>query len=89
MNNQEKMEKMQKARGAARLAGSTIFTNPIDKFNASDKTSRKLAINAFCATCKGCMNNYIESGFKAEIRDCTTYSCPLYNFRPYKPVSTT
>ena len=41
--------------------------------------SRKDAIKIFCIECVGC-----APGYRAEIRNCTDYGCPLYLWRPYK-----
>ena len=41
-------------------------------------TSYKRAIRAFCMMCMG-FDNVAE-----EIKNCTGYSCPLYQFRPNK-----
>lgn len=47
-------------------------------FDNIDK-SRKDAIKIFCIECVGC-----APGYRAEIRNCTDYGCPLYPWRPYK-----
>ena len=57
--------------------------NPVERFYALP-SSRKRAIEAKCAECMGCTKDHLEEGFKNEIRNCSTHSCPLYLFRPYK-----
>lgn len=42
--------------------------------------SRKDAIKIFCVECVGGG----ASGFRSDIKNCTDYGCPLYNWRPYK-----
>ncbi len=44
--------------------------------SAMKGTSRKSAIHSFCLECTGYE--------KEEVRLCTSLSCPLYEFRPYK-----
>lgn len=69
--------------------------NPVSRFfKQSDKgkSSRKAAIDAFCAHCVGCsakeqgipQEDWIEPGFREMIRDCSSYGCPLRQFRPFK-----
>ena len=38
--------------------------------------SRNAAIRAFCLHCVGFLKN--------EVRDCTSYGCPLHPYRPYQ-----
>ena len=57
--------------------------NPVERFFAL-APSRKRAIEAMCASCMGCTHDYLEDGFKKEIRNCSSQSCPLYLFRPYQ-----
>jgi hypothetical protein len=38
--------------------------------------SRNAAIRAFCLRCVGFMRN--------EVRDCTSFACPLHPYRPYQ-----
>lgn len=58
-------------------------TNPLRQF-AANPTSRVYAIKAKCAECVGCTLDHLEPGYSSSIRDCSSYSCPLYNFRPYR-----
>ena len=58
-------------------------SNPIQQF-INNSTSRAYAIRAKCAECVGCTPNHIEKGFKESISSCSSYSCPLHRFRPYK-----
>jgi len=69
--------------------------NPVSRFYAllaQGKQSRKAADDAFCAHCMGCTakeqgpnyEDWIEPGFRALIRDCTTTGCPKWVFRPYQ-----
>lgn len=59
-------------------------TNPVAKFANAEKQTRSLAIAAKCAECVGCTENHVEPGFRASVKECTSFQCPLYNFRPYK-----
>lgn len=59
-----------------------VITNPILKFE--QKPTRGNAIKAKCAECMGCTKDAIEPGFRVLIRDCSSLSCPLYQFRPYR-----
>ena len=54
------------------------------KFDAAEHKTRGAAIGAMCATCMGCNATHMEPGYKQDIRDCASKSCPLWNFRPYK-----
>ena len=56
--------------------------NPIKRNIA--KPTRGNAIKAKCAECMGCTANQLESGFRSSIRDCSSFDCPLYAFRPYQ-----
>ena len=58
--------------------------NPVKKWENSDKTSRALAVKAKCAQCFGCTAEWMEPGFRDDIKNCTDKSCTLFNFRPYK-----
>ncbi len=57
--------------------------NPINQYQNNQK-SRAYAIKAKCAECVGCTSNHIEKGFRESISSCSSYSCPLYRFRPYQ-----
>jgi len=57
--------------------------NPVERF-FSLVPSRKRAIEAMCASCMGCTKDRLEEGFKKEVRNCSTQTCSLYLFRPYK-----
>jgi len=57
-------------------------TNPIARFRANP--TRKSAIHAMCAHCMGCTVDSLEAGFRADIRDCASKDCPLYDFRPFQ-----
>jgi hypothetical protein len=47
--------------------------------------SRKMAINAKCFECLGGTEKYMpDPGWKEAIRGCSSYGCPLREFRPYK-----
>lgn len=58
-------------------------SNPIEQFKEFP-SSRAYAIKAKCAECVGCTSNHIEKGFRGSISSCSSYSCPLYRFRPYQ-----
>lgn len=66
---------------------STEANNALTKYmgprykSLSDKIikgSRQAATKAMCIQCVGLEN------VSTEIRNCTVFSCPLFNFRPYK-----
>jgi hypothetical protein len=46
--------------------------------------SRKNAINAMCYHCMGCTKDHMEPGVMTDVRNCTSTTCPLYNYRPHK-----
>jgi len=50
--------------------------NPIEKAKQNPKSMR-LAINAQCYDCMG-----RESGWRNEVKNCTSPNCPLFGFRP-------
>lgn len=81
------MNKAIKAAQAARQAKKDRgedFTrlNPLQKWEASNKTSRKLAINAMCYQCQGGGH---DPGTIDGIRNCTCEkTCPLWAVRPYQ-----
>jgi hypothetical protein len=66
--------------------GMTLEHNLYAKWaNMSDRTtSMRAAINAMCAHCMGCNAEHMESGYKDDIKNCTSTGCPLHPFRPYK-----
>ena len=73
---------MNKALLAARQAikeKGVVCLNPQEKFE--QKSTRKTAIDAFCFQCMGGEG---EVGIKWSIGNCTTSSCPLYEYRPFK-----
>lgn len=57
--------------------------NPIEQFQ-KNPSSKKFAIKAKCAECMGCTLDHLEKGFKESISSCSSYSCPLYELRPYQ-----
>ena len=65
------------------IALALIENNPIRQFVANPN-SRVVAIKAKCAECMGCTPDHMERGFRASISSCSSYSCPLHRFRPYK-----
>ena len=69
--------------------------NPVSRlfaFLAEGKRSPTAAIAAGCAHCMGCtakeqgqgMENWIEPGFREQIRNCSSYGCPSWEFRPFQ-----
>jgi len=58
-------------------------SNPIEQFEKFP-LSRAYAIKAKCAECVGCTSSHVEKGFRESISSCSSYSCPLYRFRPYQ-----
>lgn len=61
---------------------SIHITNPLIKY--VEKPTRSNAIKAKCVECMGCTNYHLEPGFREEVRNCTSTSCPLYRYRPYQ-----
>lgn len=59
--------------------------NPI--LRARNKPTRKNAINAMCAHCVGCTESHLEAGFRQLISGCSSYRCPVYDYRPYAEIS--
>ena len=57
-------------------------TNPILRF--LKEPTLKRAVAAKCAECMGCTRTAIAEGFRKEIRDCSSRTCPLWAFRPYQ-----
>lgn len=58
--------------------GLKAYKTPLEKHQENQKSLR-YAINAKCYECMGCDKSHREW-----IRDCTSYSCPLYSVRPYQ-----
>lgn len=56
--------------------------NPILRFR--EKQTAHRAIKAKCAQCVGCSDDWIEPGFRNEIKNCTDSSCALFDYRPYQ-----
>ncbi len=57
--------------------------NPVRKFRQIH-SSRAAAIKAKCSQCMGCSDDYIEPGFRTQVRDCTAPDCALWGFRPWQ-----
>lgn len=53
---------------------------PIIKARANPGSLR-LAINAKCCECMGGSN---EPGWRREVRECSSRTCPLYPVRPFR-----
>ena len=51
--------------------------NPVKRYYILPKTPKR-AIAAKCAGCMGCTKDYLEEGFKNEIRNCSAQACPLH-----------
>ncbi|WP_191621423.1 hypothetical protein [Marinihelvus fidelis] len=69
--------------------------NPVSRNLAlisQGKRSMRAAINAMCAHCVGCtasdqgeaFEDWIEPGFRKEIRQCSAFHCALWVFRPFQ-----
>jgi hypothetical protein len=58
-------------------------TNPMQRFLAADKPTRKQAIDAMCWTCMG-GDEGTSPGVRESIRDCSSRYCPLVTLRPYR-----
>lgn len=54
-----------------------VSKNPVEKLE-TNPSSLRLAVNAMCYQCMGCLNT------PSEIRDCTSTGCALYAVRPYQ-----
>ena len=51
------------------------------------KPTRKTAINAKCCECMGwAPGEPYPPALSTLIRDCSAKTCPLFAYRPYKPV---
>lgn len=57
------------------------YSNPI--LRVLEYPTYKNAVNAKCAECMGCDQDYLEPDFRRSIRDCSSHRCPLHSFRPY------
>ena len=69
------------------IALALTENNPIRQF-AANPNSRVAAMKAKCAECMGCTPDHMERGFRASISECSSYSCPLYSFRPFQAKTT-
>ena len=58
---------------------ATVSLNPLQKAK-QNPTSLRLAVNAMCYQCMGAVGQ--ES--KTDIRNCTSFKCPLHTTRPYQ-----
>ena len=63
-------------RRAAELATTSPMYRGVKEKAFAGTASPRAAIKAFCLHCTGDMRN--------EIRDCTSYACPLREYRPYQ-----
>ena len=61
--------------------------NPIRQFMANPN-SQKAAIKAKCAECFGCTFDHMEKDFRESISACSSDSCPLHSFRPFRAKTT-
>jgi hypothetical protein len=59
--------------------GLPAYKNPIEKSKENPLSFRK-AINAKCFECVGAGQ---DANYRNEIRNCTSYTCPLHQLRPY------
>ena len=82
-------------RPKARKTTSKRNDNPVSRFFkllAQGKATRKTTIHAMCAHCMGCsakeqgfpQGDWIEPGFREQIRSCSSSGCPLGVFRPFQ-----
>lgn len=69
--------------------------NPVSRhfvLISEGQRSYKAAVAGKCAECMGCsakeqghgMEDHIEPGFREQIRNCTSYGCTLWEFRPFQ-----
>ena len=85
MNDDEKMARILAIKKKKMESGEIkIMTNPIDKWEASNKKSYALMTKAKCAECMGCLEGYLEPGFREQISNCSSLKCPLHSKRPYQ-----
>ena len=58
---------------------------PVIQLNPREKMEKKpTPLNAIKAKCFECMGDGWETGWKEEIRNCSSKTCTLHGFRPYK-----
>jgi hypothetical protein len=69
------------------IALALVENNPLRQY-AANPNSRVAAMKAKCAECMGCTHDHMERGFRASISECSSYSCPLYSFRPFQSKTT-
>lgn len=83
-DNTKSIEALAKARAAARAkreAGEeTIRLSPIEAAQA-DPTSRAKAIKAKCYECMG---GDESDNWKKDVKQCSSYGCPLRPLRPFQ-----
>ena len=63
-------------------SGDKPHLNPLAR-SINAPRSRKLAITAACAHCMGCTVDHEEPGWRKTVKECSSYSCPLWRFRPF------
>ncbi|MEM5296947.1 hypothetical protein VSR82_21775 [Burkholderia sp. JPY481] len=63
-------------RRARELAQTSIMYRGVKERAFAGGASPRQAIKAFCLYCMG--------DLRAEVRDCTSYACPLHAYRPYQ-----
>ena len=63
-------------RRASELAATPLLYRGIKERAFAGTASPREAIKAFCLYCAGDM--------RSEIRDCSSYACPLREYRPYQ-----
>ena len=84
----EALQKAQEKMREMRENGEVIqILNPWEKWQSAEKSTRKLAIDAFCFQCMGGHDD--PTGVRGMVKDCTcgpesTLPCPLFDWRPYK-----
>ena len=63
-------------RRAAEIAATPLMYRGVKERAYAGTAPPRAAIKAFCLHCTGDQRN--------EIRDCTSYACPLREYRPYQ-----
>ena len=63
-------------------SGESGTRNPI--LDHKLRPTRGNAIKAKCAECMVCTETHLERGFRDAIRACSSWGCPLHDFRPYR-----
>ena len=69
-------------RGSYREVNTLIQEKTPGERLAEKPKSRKLAMEAMCWDCQG--GDHADNGWKWQIGNCLSDTCPIWNFRPYQ-----